>query len=238
MNGGDVVAVVPARGGSKGIQRKNMMEICGLTLTARAVLCARAAGIKDVLLSTDDAEIANEGRRFGASVPALRPAELATDTARTVDAVLDVTDAAGMRPSIVVLLQPTAPLRRSDDVIAALKLLADRPDAEAVVSLVALEEPHPSKTKRLDGGWVASFVPGTSSEFPRQSLEAAYRLNGAIYAVRSSALEHERTLLPARTLPYVMPPERSVNLDTNWDVILLKALIAAGEVAPEAFADA
>jgi CMP-N-acetylneuraminic acid synthetase len=228
----DVIAIVPARGGSKAIPRKNLHKLDGRSLTHRAIACGRAAGLR-VLLTTDDEEIAAEGRRAGAEVPMLRPAELATDTARTVDAVLHILSAARVQPEAVCLLQPTTPLRLADDVRAAVALLDRHPNADGVASVARVDEPHPNKARAIRDGWLKPFIPGSAGDVPRQTLPLAYRLNGAVYVVRWDALWAERTMLPNQTLPYEMPAERSLNLDTRWDLYLLEALLARGEVRLE-----
>jgi CMP-N-acetylneuraminic acid synthetase len=225
-----IAAVIPARGGSKGVPRKNLIQLGSRSLVAHAVHCARRAGIGTILLSTDDAEIAAEGRRAGAAVPEMRPAELATDSARTLDAVMHVLGAAGCEPDAVLLLQPTSPFRSAADVAGAVALLEARADADAVVSVARLDEPHPNKAKRIENGWLAPYLPGSSSEAPRQELPRAWRLNGAIYLVRRSAMLRERTLLPAKTLALEMPHERSLNIDHPWDVVLAQALVERGLV--------
>lgn len=229
----DIAVVIPARGGSKGVPRKNLLRLGRETLVAHAARCAQRAGVATVLLSTDDPEIAEEGRRAGARVPALRPAELASDSARTLDAVLHVLGAAGCEPHAVLLLQPTSPFRAAEDLRRAIGMLGERPDADAVVSVTRLDEPHPHKVKRIEGGWLAPFLPGTASEAPRQQLPPAWRLNGAIYLVRTAAMRRERTLLPAATLPLELPPERSLNIDHPWDVVLAEALLERGLVQLE-----
>jgi len=229
-----IAAVIPARGGSKGVPRKNLLRLGPDTLVARAVRCAQRAGIETILLSTDDVEIAEEGRRAGARVPALRPANLASDSARTLDAVLHVLAAARCEPDAVLLLQPTSPFRGVEDLRAAIDLLETRADADAVVSVTRLEEPHPAKVKRIENGWLAPFLPGSSSETPRQELPDAWRLNGAIYLVRRGAMLRERTLLPKATLPLEMPAERSLNIDHPWDVVLAQAVLDRGLVKLDA----
>jgi CMP-N-acetylneuraminic acid synthetase len=229
----DVAAVVPARGGSKGVPRKNLLRLGGHTLVAHAIHCARRAGVARVLVSTDDPEIAEEGRRAGGEVPGLRPEALAGDSARTLDVVLHVLDAADAHPDALLLLQPTSPFRSSDDVRRALALLSERGDADAVVSVTPFDEPHPHKVKRIERGWLRPFLPGATSEAPRQELPAAYRLNGAIYLVRAAAMRRERTLLPAATLALLMPAERSLNIDHPWDVVLAEALLERGLVSLE-----
>lgn len=229
----EVVAVVPARGGSKGIPRKNLARLGGFTLTALAVRCARRAGIARVLVSTDDAEIAAEGEAAGGEVPALRPPALSGDGARSVDAVRHVLGAAGAKPEAVLVLQPTSPFRSAADLRAALALLSARPEAGAVISVSRLDEPHPEKAKRIQGGWLRPYLAGAASERPRQELPLAFRLNGALYLVRRAEIEERGTLVPDAALPLVLPPERSLNIDHPFDLVLAEALLERGLVALE-----
>jgi len=230
----EVVAVVPARGGSKGIPRKNLAVLGGHTLTALAVRCARRAGIERVLVSTDDREIAAAGQAAGGEVPALRPAALSGDGARSVDAVLHVLGAAGAQPDAVAVLQPTSPFRRAADLREAVALLAARPEADAVISVTRLEEPHPEKAKRIDGGWLRPYLPGAASERPRQELPAAWRLNGVLYLVRRAEIAERHTLVPTAALPLVLPAERSLNIDQPLDLLLAELLLERGLASLEA----
>jgi CMP-N-acetylneuraminic acid synthetase len=229
----NVVAVIPARGGSKGIPRKNLAKLQGHTLTALAVGCARRAGVERVLVSTDDEEIAAVAMAAGAEVPALRPPEISGDTARMVEAALHVIEAAGCRPDAAVVLHPASPLRSTADVRDAVALLSERSDAAAVVSVARFEEPHPEKVKRVESGWLVPYIQGTVSGGPRQKLPPAYRLNGALYLVRYSVMTQQRTLLPENTLPLIMPAERSINIDHPWDLIMAEALLQQGSVLLE-----
>lgn len=228
----DVAAVVPARGGSKGIPRKNLARLGGHTLTALAVRCARRARIGRVLVSTDDPEIAAEARRAGGEVPALRPAELSGDAAATADAVLHVLDAAGANPEAVLVLQPTSPLRRAGDLEDAVALLGRHPDAPGVVSVTRLREPHPAKVMRIEAGRLVPFV-AEPAEQPRQELSEAYRLNGVLYLVRTARLRAARRAILPGSLPLVLPEERSLNIDHPWDLLLAQALLERGAVALE-----
>jgi CMP-N-acetylneuraminic acid synthetase len=228
-----VVAVIPARGGSKGIPRKNLAKLQGHTLTALAVGCACRAGVERVLVSTDDEEIAAVAMAAGAEVPALRPPEISGDTARMVEAALHVIQAAGCRPDAALVVHPASPLRSAADVREAVALLSERSDAAAVVSVARFEEPHPEKVKRIESGWLAPYMGGAVSGGARQELPPAYRLNGALYLVRYSVMTHRRTLLPDKTLPLIMPAERSINIDHPWDLILAETLLQQGKVSLE-----
>src|SRR5262245_7715077 len=144
-----VLGIIPARGGSKGIPRKNLIPLAGKPLlyyTVQAALESRR--LTRTILSSDDAEICSAGRSYGVDVPFVRPAELATDEASSVKVALHALQFAekeeGRKYDLVCLLQPTCPLRNSDDVDTAVGLL-ESSDADAVISLALVDEPHPFK---------------------------------------------------------------------------------------------
>ena len=222
------LAVIPARGGSKGLPRKNILSLGGRPLIAWTIRAARAArSIDRVIVSTDDDEIADISRAAQAEVPFRRPAELATDTATSVDVVRHVLghcDAAGYQPATIVLLQPTSPLRTAGDIDAALALL-DTTDASAVVS-VAPAHPHPFLCKTIGpDGTLTDLVELTVPPTRRQDLPEAYALNGAIYAIRTKAFLEYATFLPPYTVPFIMPAERSVDIDSEFDFRLAEFLL-------------
>lgn len=225
----NILAVVPARGGSKGILKKNLLQIAGKSLIEHAVRVGLDCPlVNKLVLSTDDPKIAQVGQSAGALVPYLRPAHLAGDNVKTVDVVLHLLEQLNEPADIVLLLQPTAPVRTACDVSKALQLLINLSDADAVVSVVTLEEPHPLKIKTVRGKWLASYIEGGDSESPRQVLPKAYKLNGAIYAIRTEALKYYKTFLPQKTLPYIMPPETGINIDSFFDLVFLDALLQKG----------
>lgn len=211
-----VLALIPARGGSKGIPGKNIVGLAGKPLIAWTVEAARASRhIDDVVLTTDDDAIAQVGRRVGASVPFMRPAALATDEASTMDAIFDALD---RLPGfdVVVLLQPTSPLRTTADIDAALALL-DR--APSCVSVRPAYD-HPYLTFRIDDGHALTPFATTpeGQSLRRQDLPAAWCLNGAVYAADIPWLRAQRSFISARTVAYPMPTERSIDIDTPADL--------------------
>ncbi len=231
-----LTAVILARRGSKGIPGKNLHRIGGDTLLERSIkLAARSAYVDRTVVSTDDPEMYELARSHGAAPPWLRPAELATDEANALDAVLHVVEALPVETGHVVLLQPTTPLRTVADLEGLCRTFEQSPEARAIVSLVRHDAPHPEKIQKLDeGGYVCSYL-GSSSHRPRQALAEVYALNGAFYLTHRDTLVAERSFLPERTLPYVMPPERSINLDSPFDLEVLEALVARGTVVPEVY---
>ena len=236
INGKELVTIIPARGGSKGIPRKNLYRLGKDTLLERAIKLGLACGRVDrVIVSTDDAEMQEIASRYGVATPCLRPAHLATDTARTVDVVLDLLDQLGIADAYVLLLQATSPLRTLSDLEQLLDIFESAAsNVEAIVSLAKQDEPHPDKMQKMEGGFVRSYLNGDSMA-PRQTLPTVYRFNGAFYLIYANTLRSEGTFVPPRTLPYIMPPERSINLDSPLDLILLEALVARHIVSPEAY---
>jgi CMP-N-acetylneuraminic acid synthetase len=236
LDGKAVYAIVPARSGSKGIPGKNLYRLGKDTLLERAIKLGRSCRYVDqVLVSTDDPEMFCIAENHAAATPRLRPAHLATDTALTVDVVLHVMDEVGIRDAYILLLQTTSPLRTLADLDAlCATFAAHSTHADAIVTLAAQEDPHPDKMQWIDSGYVTSYL-GRNAGLPRQTLPPVYRFNGAFYLVRSDIVSTEHTLLPARTLPFVMPAERSVNLDGKLDLVLLEALVEKGIVTLEEY---
>ena len=220
-----LTAIIPARGGSKGVPRKNLYRIEGETLVERAIRLGRASGRVDrVLVTTDDPEIYEIAKALDAAPPSLRPKAFATHQATTIDAVHHLIEDAEVTGGYLLLLQPTSPLRRVDDLQSLCARLEANLDADAIVSVVRHDTPHPHKIMKIDGRYLRSFL-GTLASVPRQSLPIVYALNGAFYLTPHRIVMEQRTFMPERTLPFEMPPERSVNLDGPLDVLLLEALL-------------
>jgi len=226
LKGKKVYAIVPVRGGSKGIPRKNLYRLGKDTLLERTIKLGKACRYVDqVVVSTDDPEMFEIAKRYGVSAPSLRPSHLATDAAKTVDVVLDLMTQMHIGDAYILLLQVTSPLRVIDDLDELMKAFQANADkADAIVSLTAHDDPHPDKIQKIENGYVRSYL-GVESMVPRQFLPKVYRLNGAFYLTHSNVLVQQQTFMPKRTLPFLMPKERSVNLDGIMDLYLLEALV-------------
>ena len=217
-------AIIPARGGSKGIPGKNLKPAAGKPLIAWTVETALAATLLDrVIVSTDSPEIADLARRYGAEVPFMRPAHLAQDDTPGIAPVLHaaqwLADNEGYRPDMIMLLQPTSPLRIPEDIDRAIELIREK-GADAIVSVTPVEA-HPYWMKQIDGaGRMTDFIKLDQPFLRRQDLPEAYALNGAIYVVRRTVLLERETFFPENTYAYVMPAERSLDVDTTWDLYL------------------
>ena len=229
-----IVALVPARGGSKGIPGKNLRVVCGKSLVRRSVesgLESRLVG--RVLLSTDSEAIAGEGRNAGAEVPFLRPAELARDdtpsSAVVAHALEWLEKNEGRLPDILVLLQPTAPLRRGHHVDEALDLLVSS-GARSVVSVARVPgHHHPAWQFTIRSGALVPFIEGPKVPARRQDLEPTYTRNGAVYAAHVKAWLEGGFAYGQGCVPYVMEPEDSVNVDGPEDLALAEFLLERRE---------
>jgi CMP-N-acetylneuraminic acid synthetase len=230
-----VLAVVTARGGSKRVPRKNVRDFAGKPLIAWTVEAALALGdrLHGVVASTDDPEIAGAARAAGAEVPFLRPAELSVDTAKSLPvvrhAVRFVEERDGVKMDWVLLLQPTSPLRTAADLSACLDL-AEAGGCTSVVAVCELAD-HPVFAKKIDGrGMLVPFVLPEPEGIRRQDVSPrAYKRNGAAYLTRRDVLmEGEGSIYGDAVRPYVMPEERSVDIDSEVDFLLAEILARRG----------
>jgi CMP-N-acetylneuraminic acid synthetase len=236
LNNKKVYAVIPVRGGSKGIPRKNLYRLGKDTLLERTIkLGLGCASIDKVVVSTDDLEMFEISKKYNVNAPTLRPAHLATDTAKTVDVVLHLIQELNIEDAYILLLQVTSPLKTLSDLNALCQTFeANIEKADAIVSITAHDDPHPMKIQKIENGYLSSYM-GVESMVARQTLPQVYRLNGAFYLTSTDILKRRHTFMPKNTLPFIMPKERSVNLDSKMDLILLEALVERGIVTLEEY---
>jgi CMP-N,N'-diacetyllegionaminic acid synthase len=214
-------AIVPARGGSKGLPRKNLRLLNGRPLIRHTIDAARAAALVcGVLVSTDDEEIASEARAAGADVPFLRPGHLALDetpAAPVVAHAIAYLEQQGARVDAIVLLQPTSPLRRAEHVDAAIQTFFAS-GADTVVSVCEVEH-SPYWMYRLESGLLRPFMADDPSTFTRrQQLPVLYRLNGAIYVTSRHVVIDEHRIVGDTVRPLVMSADDSVDIDHEHDL--------------------
>lgn len=224
-----ILGLIPARGGSKGIPRKNLRPLLGRPLivhTIQAALQSRFLG--NVVVSTEDLEIANVAKEAGASVPFNRPKALATDAVPQIETVIDaivrMEQIEGEPYDIAILLQPTVPMRSPDDIDAALELLVDS-GSDSVVSFTRAMQCHPYYLYTLEKDRPVPFVNLPDQNLPRQNFPAVYVRNGAIYATRRDVIMEQRSFYGQDCRAYLMPPERSVNIDTLFDLNVAELLM-------------
>lgn len=222
-----MIAIIPARGGSKGLPGKNIKEMCGKPLIAYTIEAAlKSKNIDHVILSTDDEEIAVVAKKYGAEVPFMRPAELASDTAMAVDNYIYTIDRLesdwSTKIDSFVVLQPTSPLRISEDIDKAIEMFIDK-KADSVISYTPEAHPvHWHKYINENNEFTDIFDTTIAN---RQDLKTSYYPNGAVYVFRSSMIK-ERIYYTDKSYGYIMPRSRSVDIDFQEDFDYVEFLMS------------
>ncbi|MDA8637428.1 acylneuraminate cytidylyltransferase family protein [Rhodospirillales bacterium] len=215
-----LIAVIPARGGSKGIPGKNLKKIDGVSLLGRCVTTCIKAGIFDqVIVSTNDDAIAAEANQFNAEV-VRRPDSLANDSIMPDPAVIHVLENMGHKPDYVCMLQCTSPLTAADDVRAAW-VVAKETDADCVF---AVTESHVFLWRRNPDGWAVAINHDPSVRLSRQELPETFRETGAFYIMRTSGFLANKHRFFGNAVPFPVSHERSVDVDTAFDLTIAEYL--------------
>lgn len=230
----NVVAVITARGGSTGLPRKNLLPLAGKPLVAHSIIAARKARlVSRIIVSTDDAEITEVAREWGAEVPFERPPELSGPDSAHMDVMLHALDwleANQALPEAVLLLQPTTPLRLPQDLDGAIQLM-EKTCCPAVVGVTPAAI-HPWLVYHMDAaGRLDGYIDHKLRYPRRQDLPSAYQLNGALYLNQCASLRATQMFQPPGTYGWLMPEERSVDID-NLNDFALAENIMAGRKAP------
>lgn len=224
------LGLIPARGGSKGVPGKNILPVGGVPLigwTIRAALGAQT--ISRVVVTTDCEEIASIAAQLGAETPFLRPGRYATDTADSMGLVKHALDwlksNEGYEPDIVVLLQPTSPLREAQDIDRAMSLFIDRAGAHDTLVSVSEVHKHPYLSVKIgEDGYLTPFLEN-SERGRRQDLPLVHATNGAIYIGYADYYRESGTFFGERTIAFNMPQSRSLDVDTEWDIRVADLLL-------------
>ena len=220
----DILVVIPARGGSKGLPGKNIKMLCGKPLIAYSIDVARAiTSDENICVSTDDKRIIDVVENYGLKVPFVRPSEFATDTAPTNDVLLHAVDfyeKRGRHYSKLFLLQPTSPLRTVEDVRGAISLY--RGDIDMVVSVTQSHAPAVLCHDNQDG--YVELVYNKQAQ-GRQSLPTLYEFNGAIYVINVEALKKKGLAGFDKRIKYVMPKASSIDIDDLYDFLLIESIM-------------
>ena len=227
--GKKILALIPARGGSKGLPGKNIKPLLGKPLIAWTIEQAKASKYIDrIIVSTDDKEIAAVAKKYGAEVPFMRPKELATDKAKGIDVVFHAMswfrkNEKNRQYDLIMLLQPTSPLRTAEDIDKAIELLFFK-KAKAIVSVCEVDH-HPLWVNTLPkNGCMKNFIRKEVLNKNRQDLPTFYRLNGAIYLAYCDYLKKQKSFFGEETFAYIMPRERSIDIDSELDLKLAEIL--------------
>lgn len=225
MNNMKILAIIPARGGSKGLPGKNIRPLCGKPLICYSIDVAReVVPDADICVTTDDPKIIQVVEDYGLPVPFVRPAELASDTATTSDTLLHALDyyqSVGCTYEAVLLLQPTSPLRRVEQVREAVDLFAAHRDVDMVVSVRVSHAPAVLCHDNADGYLESVLTHATR----RQDAPEYYEYNGCIYVISVASLRSKGMPGFSRRLKYVMPEEDSMDIDTLTDFEIVSSLM-------------
>lgn len=226
----NVLAITLARGGSKGILKKNMIKLAGQPLLKYTFDLAKNCNfIKRYIISTDDDEIRNYALSQGIDAPFLRPAHLSSDTATSVDALIHAVNFCerqdNLKYDFIIELMATNPFKNKEDVEKCL-LKLKKTNADSVIGVTKLEEHHPARIKKIESDKLVDFcVPELSSR--RQDLRPfAFIRNGSIYALNRDKLINEKHRFGGQnSRPHIMPWERSVNIDSHFDLAICELLL-------------
>ena len=226
----EILGFIPARGGSERLPGKNIRPLRGKPLVAYTIDAAAGSHVTRVVVSTDSEDVAAVSREFGAEVPFLRPKHLATSSAVIEDAIFDMLDglkrSENYSPDVIVLLQPTSPLRSSEHINQAIQLLV----SEKAESVVSVSEPmeHPACMARWDDDGRIRFALGDDlvpGEVQHQDFPEYFFINGAIYCFTSDSLELYRSRFSRAPLQYVMDRIHSIDVDTTDEFKIAEAIL-------------
>lgn len=234
INGKSVLAIIPARGGSKGLLRKNIRPLLDKPLIAWTIEEAKKSKYIDTLIvSTDDEEIAEVSKIYNADVPFLRPADLAADSSATIDVLIHALDwfrKRGNRFDYLVLLEPTSPLREAKDIDICIEKLLAHKSAISIVSVALIEQGHPEYNVIIDDktGLVKKIGGATNFNIlRRQDLSNIYFFDGTIYISEVEGLFLKKTFYHELTMSYIVPKWKSYEVDDFVDLLCIEAIMKA-----------
>ena len=223
INGKKVLALVTARSGSKGLPGKNLRVAAGKPLIAWSIDAAKKSKYIDrVVLSSDDKEIIDVARQYDCDVPFVRPDELASDTASSYDVAIHALASIDEKFDILVLLQPTSPMRIAEDIDICLEFSLEHGSS---ISLVEVDKSPYWMYKISPSGGMAPLLVRPEQILRRQDSPPVYVLNGAVYAVDCDWLKQNGSFVDENTVPYIMPKERSLDIDTIDDFAYFELLL-------------
>ncbi|CAG0938208.1 CMP-N,N'-diacetyllegionaminic acid synthase [Candidatus Brocadiaceae bacterium] len=231
FQGKTFLAIVPARGGSKGLPGKNIKELCGKPLIAWSIEAGLGSKyIDEVMVTTDSEEIAHIAQGFGATVPFIRPAELATDTATSFDAIKHAINfyenELHKNFDYIVLLEPTSPLREKGDIDEMIeKIISMEYQFDAIVSLGEVHE-HPSIMKKLEGNKIGPYCKELVMATRRQDSEIAYFPYGVAYIVKTKTLAEEKSFYPYRTTHKIIKRYQCHEIDDIYDFLAIENIMS------------
>jgi CMP-N,N'-diacetyllegionaminic acid synthase len=232
----EVLFVIPARGGSKGLPGKNIKEIAGKPLIAWSIDAAKQAanqiGNSKVIVTTDSTEIADVAKRYGAEIPFMRPDSLAQDHIGHMDVVLHAIDEMEKQNcffNYVIMVEPTSPQRTGEDLTHALNLLSDTPDAESLVGVSRTDSCHPMFLTKLKNNFLDPYENKTFTFYRRQDTDQVYFYEGSMYISKIESLKKRKSFYHEKTLGFKMPKWKSFEIDDLTDFLIIEQLLKARE---------
>ncbi|MTI59276.1 MAG: acylneuraminate cytidylyltransferase family protein [Firmicutes bacterium] len=228
INNQVVLSIILARSGSKGIPKKNIKKLKGKPLISYTIEEAvKSKYIDRIIISTDDFQIGEIAKQYGAEVPFLRPKELATDKATSEDAMIHTINwlekNEEYKSDYVMLLQPTSPLRRVEDIDKSLEKLIII-NGDSLISLCEADK-HPAWMMEIKDNTAVPFYSEKIEYNRRQELPKIYNINGAIYITKTNLFLKYKSRWAGKTIPYIMPKERSIDIDDNFDWKVVESLM-------------
>jgi len=224
------LAIIPARGGSKGLPGKNIRMLNGLPLIAWTINQAKASKLIDyIFVSTDSKEISSVAHDFGIEVPYLRPDFLSKDTSSSVDVVLNVLDylsTKGLDFEYILLLEPTSPLRKINDLDNIIKLAYTNTLADGVISVGEVQLEHPSIVKKVNAdGFIQSYIENKRTLFQRQQFDKSYFPYGVAYLIKSDVLLKTKSFYTDKIIPYYIERWQNYEIDDIYDFEIVKTIL-------------
>ena len=227
----NILGIITARGGSKGLPKKNILPLNGKPLIAWTIESALKSKYLDrIILSTDNQEIADVSSKFGCEVPFIRPDNLAEDNSSSFDVIahaIQYFNDINQSFDYIILLEPTSPLRETSDIDHAIQILhKNRKIADSIVGVSKVESTHPVFDVKINkNGLIQSYLDESFTIYRRQDLEELYFFEGTIYVSDTKALLREQKFYHARTLPYIVPKWKSIEIDEEIDMIIAEAIL-------------
>ena len=222
----NIIAIIPARGGSKGLPHKHVLPLANKPLIAYTIEAAlQSKKINRVIVTTDDKQIADISRNYGSEV-IIRSHDLSNDSTPTepvIKHVVNLLDTSNYKPDIIVTLQPTSPLRTPQQIDDALSIILSN-NVDSVIGLKEVKE-HPYKMKKIENNYVIPFLQIKLRNNRRQDMPVLYKENGAIYITKYDLLMNENKLIGEYVKPFIMSDETSIDIDTLLDFKVVECLM-------------
>jgi N-acylneuraminate cytidylyltransferase/CMP-N,N'-diacetyllegionaminic acid synthase len=225
-----ILALIPARGGSKGLPGKNIRTLFGKPLIAWSIEAGLNSKYVDrVVVTTDDQKIASVAKKYGAEIPFMRPKELANDKSSSIDVVLHALDylkKQGSEFDYIILLEPTSPLRETEDVDKSIEMLVNnRSGAVSIVGVSKVEAAHPMFDVKINKRGLLEHYMGSFQKYTRrQEIDDLYFFEGTVYISQVKAFIEKRTFYHEKTLPYIVPRWKSIEIDDIFDLVCAEAV--------------